>query len=85
MIQHIRIENYTLIEHLSVDLPEGFTSITGETGAGKSMFIGALSLLMGQRCDTSVLKDKNKKTIVEAVFDIEAYHLESWFEESDLD
>ncbi|MBP5412472.1 MAG: DNA repair protein RecN [Bacteroidales bacterium] len=85
MIQHIRIENYTLIEHLSMDLSDGFTAITGETGAGKSMFIGALSLLMGQRCDTSVLKDKSKKTIVEAVFDIEAYHIESWFEATDLD
>lgn len=85
MIQHIRIENYTLIENISIDVPIGFTAITGETGAGKSMFVGALSFLMGQRSDTSVLKDKTKKTIVEVEFNVAGYRLEPLFEELNLD
>ena len=85
MIQHIFIENYTLIEHLSIDFEEGFAVITGETGAGKSILIEALSLLLGQRADTSVLFDKNKKTIVEATFDIKNQHLSPIFEEEDID
>ena len=64
MIQHIHIENYTLIDKLSIDFEEGFSVITGETGAGKSILIGALSLLLGQRADTSVLFDKDKKSIL---------------------
>lgn len=85
MIKHIYIENYTLIEHLSIDIDEGFMVITGETGAGKSMFIGALSFLMGNRTDTNVLKNKEKKTIVEVTFDLSNYNLQSIFEDLDLD
>jgi DNA repair protein RecN (Recombination protein N) len=85
MIQHIYIENYTLIEHLSINFEEGFAVITGETGAGKSILIDALSLLLGQRADTTVLFDKNKKTIVEATFDIKNQHLLPVFEEEDVD
>ena len=85
MIQHIYIENYTLIEHLSIDFEEGFSVITGETGAGKSILIEALSLLLGQRADTSVLFDKNKKTIVEATFDIKNQQLSPVFEAEDID
>ncbi len=85
MLQHIRIENYTLIENISIDIPAGFTAITGETGAGKSMFVGALSFLMGQRSDTSVLKDKSKKTIVEATFGVAGYQLEPLFEQLNVD
>ena len=64
MLQHIHIENYTLIDTLSIDLYKGFTAITGETGAGKSMFVGAINFLMGQKVDVSVMRDKTKKTIV---------------------
>ncbi len=85
MIQHIYIENYTLIEHLSIDFEEGFSVITGETGAGKSILVEALSLLLGQRADTSVLFDKDKKSIIEVTFDIKNQNLSSLFEEEDLD
>jgi DNA repair protein RecN (Recombination protein N) len=85
MIRHIHIENYTLIEHLSIDFEEGFSVITGETGAGKSILIGALSLLLGQRIDTIVSFDKEKKTIIEAHFDITHQDLSALFEQEDLD
>ena len=85
MIQHLYIENYTLIQHLSIDFEEGFAVITGETGAGKSILIEAVSLLLGQRADTTVLFDKEKKTIVEAAFDIKNQHLSSIFEAEDID
>jgi DNA repair protein RecN (Recombination protein N) len=85
MIQHLYIENYTLIEHLSIDFEEGFSVITGETGAGKSILIEALALLLGQRADTTVLFDKNRKSIVEATFDIRNQNLSAIFEEEDLD
>ena len=85
MLQHIHIANYTLIQHLSVDFREGFSAITGETGAGKSILVDALSLLLGQRADNSVLFDKNKKGIVEAVFHIKDYGLEAFFAENDID
>jgi DNA repair protein RecN (Recombination protein N) len=85
MIQHIYIENYTLIEHLSIDFEEGFSVITGETGAGKSILIDALSLLLGQRADTGVLFNKNKKSIIEATFDIKHHDLSFIFEEDDID
>ena len=85
MIQHLYIENYTLIEQLSINFEEGFAAITGETGAGKSILIEAMSLLLGQRADTGVLFDKNKKTIVEATFDVKNQHLSPVFEEEDID
>jgi len=85
MIQHIHIENYTLIDSLSIDFEEGFSVITGETGAGKSILIGALSLLLGQRADSSVLFDKDKKSVIEASFLIKNYHLSALFQEEDLD
>ena len=85
MLQHIHIENYTLIQHLSIDFLDGFSVITGETGAGKSILVDALSLLLGQRADSSVLFDKNRKGIVEAVFCIKDYGLEPFFAENDID
>jgi len=85
MLQYIHIENYTLIQHLSIDFREGFSAITGETGAGKSILVDALSLLLGQRADNSVLFDKSKKGIVEAHFYIKDYGLEPFFEENDID
>ena len=85
MLRRLQIRNYALIRELDVDFTSGLTIITGETGAGKSILIGALSLILGQRADTGVLKDKDNKCIVEGVFDIEGYGMEPLFEENDLD
>lgn len=85
MLQQLQISNYALIEQLDISFSSGFSSITGETGAGKSIILGALNLLLGQRADTSVLKDDAKKSIVEGYFDVREYHLEPLFEELDLD
>jgi len=85
MIKHISIQNYTLIESLEIDFDEGLTIITGETGAGKSILIGALSLVLGQRADTHSLFDKSKKCIIEGHFDISKYHLDNFFIENELD
>ncbi len=85
MLQHLTIDNYTIIDHLSVAFDEGFTVITGETGAGKSILLGALSLVLGQRADTGVLRDKTKKSVVEAEFHISGYGLQEFFLSHDLD
>jgi len=85
MLQHIHIENYTLIQSLSIDFQEGFSVITGETGAGKSILVDALSLLLGQRADNFVLFDKSRKGIVEAIFRVKEYNLKSFFDENDID
>lgn len=85
MLKSLTIKNYALINDLQIDWNPGFTIITGETGAGKSILLGALSLILGQRADTSVLLNKTKKCIVEASFSIKPYKLKSYFEENDLD
>jgi DNA repair protein RecN (Recombination protein N) len=85
MLKRLLIRNYALIRELDVDFTSGLTIITGETGAGKSILIGALSLILGQRADTGVLKDKESKCIVEGVFEVEGYGLEPLFAENDLD
>jgi DNA repair protein RecN (Recombination protein N) len=85
MLQSISITNYILIRNLHIDFSAGLSVITGETGAGKSILIGALSLLMGKRMDTDILLDKSRKCILEACFGISAYSLESFFSKHDLD
>lgn len=85
MIQHLSIENYALISHLELPFGEGFSAITGETGAGKSILLGALALILGQRADTGVLYDAQKKCVVEGTFAIGDYNLEHFFEQHDLD
>lgn len=85
MLQSLHIENYALIQHTDIDFAQGMTSITGETGAGKSILLGALGLLMGQRADSQVLQDKEKKCVVEALFHIQGLGLESFFADNDLD
>ncbi len=85
MLQSININNYALINELEIDFNQGLNIITGETGAGKSILMGALSLILGQRADTSVLKDKTKKCIVEATFFIKPYRLKSFFVDNELD
>lgn len=85
MLQSLQIENYALIRSLHIDFDRGFTVITGETGAGKSILMGALSLILGHRADTDVLFDKQRKCIVEGTFNISQLQLEPFFEQNDLD
>lgn len=85
MLSHLTIQNYALIDELKVDFSSGFSVITGETGAGKSILLGGLSLILGKRADLSVIKDSSKKCIVEAVFNISKYNLHQVFDSYDLD
>lgn len=85
MLSNLSINNYALIDALNVELNYGFTVITGETGAGKSILLGGLSLVLGKRADLSSLRDKEKKCIVEADFQISDYGLKAFFDENDLD
>ena len=85
MLTNLSIKNYALIDHLNVKFTNGFTVITGETGAGKSILLGGLSLVLGKRADLSSLREKEDKCIVEAEFEISKYGLESFFLENDLD
>lgn len=85
MIISLSIENFALIEKLNIDFSTGFSVITGETGAGKSILLGALDLVRGKRADLTSLKNKDEKCVIEAVFTIENYNLKSFFEENDFD
>jgi DNA repair protein RecN (Recombination protein N) len=85
MLLSLSIKNYALIESLETDFSNQFSVITGETGAGKSILLGALGLVLGNRADLTSLKDKEQKCIIEAVFLISNYHLEPFFQENDLD
>lgn len=85
MLQTLRITNYALIESLEISFDSGFLSITGETGAGKSIMLGALSLIMGKRADTSILKDSSKKSVIEAEFIISKDDITQVFISHDID
>jgi DNA repair protein RecN (Recombination protein N) len=85
MLTRLSISNYALIDFLSIDFHQKLNSVTGETGAGKSIILGALGLILGNRADLSVLKDPDKKCIVESIFEIGNYNLQAFFEENDLD
>ena len=85
MLKQLHISNYALIDELSVSFGNGFNVITGETGAGKSILLGALGFAMGDRADTNVLYDKDKKCVVEAYFELDDQSLKPLFEENDLD
>ena len=85
MLQHLHIRNYALIGELSVDFTDGFSVITGETGAGKSILLGALGFVLGDRTDTGVLFDKEMKCVVEAQFSLDGDGLKPLFESNDLD
>ncbi len=85
MITSLAIRNYALIEDIRVDFKEGLTIITGETGAGKSILLGALALVMGKRADLGSVKDPSKKCIIEAQFSLKNYQLQSIFETLELD
>ena len=85
MITSLSIKNYALIEKLSIDFSKGFSTITGETGAGKSIILGAIGLVLGKRADLTSLKNKEEKCIIEAHFEIGKYNLSPFFEANDLD
>ncbi len=85
LLNTLSIQNYALIDELNVSFNNGFTIITGETGAGKSILLGGLGLILGKRADLSSLRDETKKCIIEATFQIEKYGLQDFFEENDLD
>jgi DNA repair protein RecN (Recombination protein N) len=85
MITALSIKNYALIERLTIDFSKGFSIITGETGAGKSIILGALGLVLGKRADLTSLKNKEEKCVIEAQFDISKYNLKDFFEANDLD
>lgn len=85
MLKRLLVENYALIDRTEMELYPGFSVITGETGAGKSILLGALNLLLGQRSDSKAIKNPEKKCVIEAVFDIAHYSLKPFFEAEDLD
>jgi len=85
MITHLYIKNFTLIDKLDIDFRPGFSVITGETGAGKSIILGAIGLLLGQRADTKLIKQGCGKCCIEAHFNLEQYEMEHFFEENDID
>ena len=85
MIQKLTIRNYALIDFLEIDFSSGLTVMTGETGAGKSIILGALSLILGERADSKAIKNEARKTVVEGIFDIAAYDLQPFFQANDLD
>ena len=85
MLKELTISNYALIDYLKVDLTQGFTSITGETGAGKSILLGGLSLALGKRADLNLVKDKTKKCFVDLLFSITNLNLKNLFDSLDID
>ncbi|MFV0505214.1 MAG: DNA repair protein RecN [Bacteroidales bacterium] len=85
MLQSLEVNNYALIERTEISFERGLTVITGETGAGKSILLGALSLILGERADTSAISDKSKKCVVEASFKLESLNLKAFFADKDID
>ncbi|MGB3145413.1 MAG: AAA family ATPase, partial [Maribacter sp.] len=85
MLSTLSITNYALIDSLEVGFDKGFTVITGETGAGKSILLGGLSLVLGKRADLSSLRITEEKCIIEGHFKIDSYGLKAFFEQNDLD
>ena len=85
MLVNLSIQNYALIDDVRVAFPKGFTTITGETGAGKSILLGGLYLVLGKRADLSSLKNTEQKCVIEAEFEVSNYQLQSFFKENDLD
>lgn len=85
MLKHLHIENYVLIKSLNLDFQNGFSVVTGQTGAGKSIILGALNLALGAKADTKAIFEGEKKCIIEAEFDIEGYGLKEFFDDNDID
>jgi DNA repair protein RecN (Recombination protein N) len=85
MLKHLYIKNFTLIDTLDIELYPGFSVITGETGAGKSIILGAIGLILGQRADSKILKQGSDKCIIEAHFDLSRYEMDSFFTDNDIE
>lgn len=85
MLKSLYIKNYALIDNLEIDFDSGFSVITGETGAGKSIILGALSLILGQRADIKAIKDGQEKCIIEGTFDVKNYDLKAFCEQNDIE
>ena len=85
MLKELHIWNFALIDSLDIDFESGFSVITGETGAGKSIVLGAIGLLMGQRADTKAIKTDAQKCSIEAHFNLSAYDMQEWFDENEID
>ncbi len=85
MLKHLYIKNFTLIDELDILLYEGFSVITGETGAGKSIILGAIALLLGQRADSKTIKQGADKCVIEAHFDLSRYNMRAFFDENDIE
>ena len=85
MLKHLYIKNFTLIDELDIELYPGFSVITGETGAGKSIILGAIGLLLGQRADSKSIKQGADRCVIEAHFDLSRYNMHDFFEENDID
>ena len=85
MLKQLKISNYALIDSLDISFNQGLTIITGETGAGKSIMMGALSLILGGKADTKVIRNLEKKSVIEAIFDIDEYGLRQFFEDNDIE
>ena len=85
MLKHLYIKNFTLIDELDISLYEGFSVITGETGAGKSIILGAIALLLGQRADSKTIKQGAEKCVIEAHFDLSHYNMQAFFDENDIE
>ena len=85
MLTHLIIKNYALIKHLELSPSARLNVITGETGAGKSIMLGAIGLLLGNRADSKALWDENEKCVTEGTFDLSSYKLKELFESEDLD
>ena len=85
MLKHLLVKNYAIIDSLEIDFHQGLNIITGETGAGKSILLGALGLILGNRAEANVLKDKEGSCVVEGTFNLDGYNLEPLFKENDLD
>ena len=85
MIKYLYIKNFTLIDELNIEFRQGFSVITGETGAGKSIILGAIGLLLGQRADSKSIKQGADKCVIEAHFDLSRYDMEPFFLENDIE
>ena len=85
MIKHLYIKNFTLIDRLDIELRQGFSVITGETGAGKSIILGAIGMLLGQRADLKAIKQGADKCIIEAEFDLTRYDMQAFFTDNDIE
>ncbi len=85
MLKSLYIKNFVLIDEITIDFSSHLTTITGETGAGKSILLGALNLILGQRADTSTVADEDKTTVIEGSFDLQSYKLQSYFDSEELD